>query len=75
MSWMEFSVIYGFLNMLYGKKQNLEMPEINRKLFKSKKAPSVNLLLLLENCYITISLLSNYNFGFNNKKITFKLKV
>ena len=71
---MEFSVIYGFLNMLYGKKQNLEMPEINRKLFKSKKAPTVNLLLLLENCYITISLLSNYNFGFNNKKTTFKLK-
>ena len=32
------------------KNENPEMLEINRKLSKSKKEPSVNLLLLLENC-------------------------
>ena len=39
-----------FKNVLWQKNENPEMPGINRKLSKSKKAPSVNLLPLLEIC-------------------------
>ena len=43
MSLQKFSVVSGFSNMLYGKKnENPEMPEINRKLSKSKKDPVLN---------------------------------
>ena len=35
---------------------------------------SVNLLSLLENCQKAVTMLCKYNFGFNNRKATFKLQ-
>ena len=49
MSFWKFSVVSKFSNMIYEKNENLETPEIYRKLSKSK-GPSVNALMLLENC-------------------------
>ena len=63
----------GFRICSMAKNENPEMLEINRKLCNSKKH-QVNLLLLLENCQKAVTLLFKYNFGFNNKKATFKLK-
>ena len=69
---IKFSVVSGFSNVPNGKNENPEKPEINRKLSKSKKQPV--LPFTVENCYKAITLLSKYNFGFNKKKVTFKLK-
>ena len=53
------------------KNENPETPEINRKLSKSKR-PSLNALMLLENCWKAIKFLSTYHFVFNNKKSQFQ---
>ena len=42
--------------------------------FLNKKTPIVKLLPLLENWQKAITLLSKYNFGFNNKKNYFKFQ-
>ena len=39
MSLWKFSVVSWFLNVLYGKNENPETPEIDRKLSKSIKHP------------------------------------
>ena len=74
MSLKKFSMVSAFSNVLYGKIRKLENAGNQQKAFYIKKAPSVNLLPLLENCYKAITLLSKYNFDFDNKKATFKLK-
>ena len=64
----------GFRICSMAKKEHPEMPEINRNLSKPK-APSVNALLLLENCLKAINLLSKYHFGFNNRKSQFQASI
>ena len=57
--------------MFYGKKENLEMPEINRKLSKSKKHPVLTITItgkLLKSNQFVIK----YHFSFNNKKSYFQ---
>ena len=70
----KFSVDSAFSNMFYGKKQKTGNAGNQQKAFWFQKAPSVNLLSLLENCQKAVTLLCKYNFGFNNKKATFKLQ-
>ena len=74
MSLYKFSIVSGFSNVLYGKKQKPRKAQNQQKAFKIKKALSINGLPLLENCWKAISLLSKYNLGFNNKKALFKLQ-
>ena len=50
MSLQKFSVVSGFLNMLYGKKRKPRISGNQQKAFKIKGVPSVNSLPLLENC-------------------------
>ena len=69
---IKFSVVSGFSNVPNGKNENPEKPEINRKLSKSKKQPV--LTFYRRKLLQSITLLSKYNFGFNKKKVTFKLK-
>ena len=71
---IKFFVDSAFSNMLYRKKRKPGNAGNQQKAFKLQKAPSVNLLLLLENCQKALTLLCKYNFGFNNKKATFKLQ-
>ena len=63
--------IFGYV--LCQKEENLEMPEINRKLSKSKKHRVLTFTVTIK-LLKAIPLLSKYNFGFNNKKATFKLQ-
>ena len=55
------------------KNKNPEMPEISRKLSKLKEHPVITVYLYLKTAKKAISLLSNCNFGFNNKNATSKL--
>ena len=70
MSLQKFSVVSGFSNMLYSKKRKPGNAGNQQKAFEIKRAPSVKGLPLLENYQKAITLLSKYNFGFNNKKAT-----
>ena len=50
MSLYKFSIVSGFSNVLYGKKQKPRKAQNQQKAFKIKKALSINGLPLLENC-------------------------
>ena len=54
------------------KNENPEMPEISRKPSKLKEHPELTVYLYLKTAKKQ-SLLSKYNFGFNQKNAFFKL--